>query len=173
MCYYVVYFDFHNHTEYYRLNLTNRNVEFSMKKIAIGNKKHMMKTMGVVLTLIFTVSLYAGGVFADTNCEAECCRQINPGGMHHTTGEPMKSLGDCRSNVPRIPCDLQSKQAVELPGYTLTSSGGGFLNHVGPMEISTGSSIDDNIFKPNCSVQPVWEKSQPPPIYLQKQSFLI
>jgi len=38
-----------------------------MKKIAIGNKKHMMKTIGVVLTLIFTVSLYAGGVFADTH----------------------------------------------------------------------------------------------------------
>ena len=144
-----------------------------MKKIAIGNGKHMMKTMGVVLTLIFTMSLCAGGVFADTNCEAECCRQINPGGMHHSTGEPIKSLGDCRSNVPRIPCDLQSKQAVEFPEYTLASSDGGFPNHVGPMEISSDSSIDDKVVKPNCSVQTVWEKSQPLPIYLQKQSFLI
>jgi len=101
-----------------------------MKKIAIGNKKHMMKTMGVALTLIFTVSLYAGGVFADTGCGAKCCHQISPGGMHHTTGNPIKSLGDCRSNDSRIPCDLQSKRAAELPEYTLVSSGGGFPNHV-------------------------------------------
>lgn len=144
-----------------------------MKKIAVGNKKHMMKTMGVVLTLIFTVSLYAGGVLADTGCGAKCCHQISPDGMRHNTGNPIKSLGDCRSKDPRIPCDLQSKRAVELPEYTSVSSGGGFPNYVGLMEISSDSSIDDDVFKPNCSVQTVWEKSQPPPIYLQKLSLLI
>jgi|GEM_PF-1125711 len=155
------------------MNKKNRDVDLSMKKIAIGNKKHMMKTMGVALTLIFTVSLYAGGVFADTGCGAKCCHQISPGGMRHTTGNPIKSLGDCRSNDSRIPCDLQSKRAAELPEYTLVSSGGGFPNHVGPMEISSDSDIDDDVVKPNCSVQTVWEKSHPPPIYLQKLSLLI
>jgi hypothetical protein len=144
-----------------------------MKKIAIGNKKHMMKTIGVVLTLILTVSLYAGGVFADTGCGAKCCDQTNPIGMHHTTDEPIKSLMDCRSNIPQIPCDLQSKQAVELPEYALAAAGNHFPNTVGLTKILSDSSIDNNVFKLNCFVQTVWEKSQPPPIYLQKQSFLI
>jgi len=144
-----------------------------MKKIVIENGKHMMKTIGVVLTLIFTVSLYAGGVFADTNCGSKCCHPINPGGMHHSTGEPIKSLGDCRSNVHRTPCDLQSKQAVKLPEYTLASSSDGFPNYFGPTKVSFDSNIDDNVVKPDCFVQRVLEKSQSPPIYLQTLSLLI
>jgi len=142
-----------------------------MKKNSIGNKKHMMKTMGVVLTLIFTVCLYANGVFADTGCGAKCCHQISPGGIDHTP--PIKSFGNCRSEEARIPCDLQSKPTAELPEYTWVSSGGRVPNPVGPMEIYVDSIVDDPVVKPNCSVQTVWEKSQPPPIYLQKLSFLI
>jgi len=142
-----------------------------MKKNSIGNKKPMMKTMGIVLPLIFTVCLFAGGVFADTGCGNKCCHQICPGGMRHTP--PIKSFGNCRSEDPGIPCDLQSKPAVDWPGYTWVSSGGRVPNPVGPMEIFVDSIIDDPVVKPDFSVQTVWEKSQPPPIYLLKLSFLI
>ena len=144
-----------------------------MKKIVIGNKNHLMKSMGIVLTLIFIVSLYAGGVFADTGCRAKCCCQIRLDGMHHAADKSLNSFGDCRSNVPRIPCDLQSKKPVKLPDYTVVSSGGGFQNYVGPMETFSDSSFNDNVLKPNCSVQTVWVKSQPPPLYLQKLSLII
>ena len=142
-----------------------------MKKNSIGNKKHMMKTMGVVLTLIFTVCLYANGVFADTGCGAKCCHQISPGGIGHTS--PIKSFGNCRSEDPRIPCDLQSKPAVDWPEYTWVSSGGRFPNPAGPMEVSFASILHDPGVNPNCSVQTVREKSQSPPLFLQKLSLLI
>ena len=132
-----------------------------------------MKTIGVVLTFIFTVSLYAGGVFADTGCGARCCCQISPGGMHPHTDKLLKSIEDCCSNVPRVPCDLQWKKTVKLPEYTLVSSGGDYPNYVGLMEIFSDSSVNGNVIKPNSSVQPVWVKSKSPPLYLQKQSFLI
>ena len=95
-----------------------------MKKIAIGNKKNMMKTMGLILTLIFTVCLYAGGVFADTGCGARCCQQISPEGMRHGAGHPIRSFSDCPFENSRIPCELESKQAVALPEYTLAPSNG-------------------------------------------------
>jgi len=142
-----------------------------MKKNSIGTKKHLMKTMGVALTLIFTVGLYASGVFADTGCGVECCHQISQGGMRHTP--PIKSVGNCRSEDPRIPCDLQSKPAVDWPEYPWVSFAGRFPNPLGPMGISFDSVIDDLGVKPNCSVQTVWKKFQPPSLYLQKLSLLI
>jgi hypothetical protein len=148
-------------------------VDFIMKKIAIGGGTYTMKTMGIVLTLIFTMSLFAGGLFADTGCGAKCCDQTNPIGMHHTTDEQIESLMNCRSNIPQIPCDLQSNQVVELPEYALAAAGNYFPSTVGLTGVLSDSSIDNNVFNLNCFVQTVWEKSQPPPIYLQKQSFLI
>lgn len=137
------------------------------------NGRQLMKTVGVVLTLALTVSLYAGGVFADTNCGADCCRQIDPAGIHRTKSNPIKLSGSCHFSFPRIPCDLQSKHTVDGSEFALVPSNGGFSNHSGPIEISVDSIVDDDLVEPNGFIQMVKEKPQPHPIYLQIRSLLI
>jgi hypothetical protein len=133
----------------------------------------MTKTIRIVLILIFVMGLYAGGVFADTACNAKCCFQTNPDGMHHAAGERITSSVNCHSNIPAIPCDLQSKQIVELPEYTLGAAGGNFSNTAGTARIISDSGIDNHNFERNYFDQTVWVKSQSPPIYLHNVSFQI
>jgi len=131
------------------------------------------KTLRFILLVIFVTSLYAGGVSADTVCIAKCCLQTNSKEMHHAIVEKMKSLSDCHSNIPSIPCDLQSGKTVKIPERTFTTSRSSFLNTIGAIEILYNLSFDDIAVQGNYLVQTVAEKFYSPPIYLQIQSLLI
>jgi hypothetical protein len=141
-----------------------------MKKNGIGT---LLKTIRILLALIIGAGLSVGNVSADTVCMAKCCSNVNPSRMHHTIGKQIKSVVDCHRDIPRIPCDLQSKPVFELSEYTLTSNSNHFSNAVGPIKILSNFGVDNYLVQLNCFVQTVREKSQPPPIYLQIRSLLI
>ena len=111
------------------------------------------KTLHFILLLIFTTSLFVGGVSADTVCMAKCCSKAKPGVMHHTMGEQLASPSDCHSSIPSIPCDLKSKSAYIFPEYTLAATCSNFQNDVEPTKILDDISADNHIFQLNSFVQ--------------------
>ena len=131
------------------------------------------KRLHFVLLFIFVTSLHAGATSADTICMAKCCLETNPIGMFHTVGEQMRSLPDCHSGVPSIPCDLQSGKTVTMPECTLTTSCNSSPNTLGTIKILSILGFDKFAVQPDFLDQTVAEKCHPPPIYLQVQSFII
>jgi len=141
----------------------------------IDGRNEMLKhkILRFVLLFIFVTSLHAGGVSADTVCMAKCCLQTNSIGMHHAMGEQMKSLSDCHSKIPSIPCDLQSGKTVKIPECTLATSCSSFQNTIGTIQVLSNLCFDNIAVQGNYLVQTVAEKFHSPPIYLQIQSLLI
>lgn len=136
------------------------------------NEMLKQKILRFVLLFIFATSLHAGGVFADTVCMAKCCLKTNSIGMHNAMDEQMKSISDCHSNTPSLPCDLQSGKTVKIPESTLTTSCSSFPNTIGTIEILSKLDFDNIAAQGNYLVQTVAEKFHSPPIYLQIQSLL-
>jgi hypothetical protein len=131
------------------------------------------KILRVVWLFIFVTSLHGGTISADTTCMAKCCLQTNSMGMSHAMDEQMKSLPDCHSKIPSIPCDLQSGKTVKIQEVTLTTSCNSYPNIIGTIEISSHLSFDNMALQSNYWAQNMAKKFHSPPIYLQMQSILI
>lgn len=142
-----------------------------MKKMGFRNKMLMLKTINIILVLNFGVSLFSSGAFADTVCKSKCCDQNNSTGIHHNMGNQIKSLSDCHSNLPLIPCDLQSGKTVNIPECTLTTSCSSFQNTIRTIEILSNFSFDNIAVQGNYWVQTVAEKFHSPPYIFRYNPF--
>ena len=137
------------------------------------NEMLKQKIVCVVLLLIFSTSVYAGGIAVDTVCMAKCCIQTIAVGVHQAMGEQMTSISECHSEIPSIPCDLQSRKTVKMPDCTLTTSLSSFENTIGTIGILSHLGFDNIAVQGNYLAQTVTEKFHSPPIYLQIRSLLI
>ena len=145
----------------------------AMKWINIGIRGILLKTVCVVLTLLFGASVINAGIFTDLGCGSNCCCQTQPTAMHHTQGKQIRSSTGCCSASSKIPCDLNSGDSAQLPLYSLASVGIGLWKEVGPTGNLAASRINIHYNKRKCNLQVSREKFQSPPLYLQKLSFLI
>jgi len=104
----------------------------AMKWINIGIRGILLKTVCVVLTLLFSASVITAGVFTDLGCGSNCCCQTQTTAMHHTQGKQIRSSTGCCSETPEIPCDLDAGRSSQLPLYFLASVGIDLWKELGP-----------------------------------------
>jgi hypothetical protein len=144
-----------------------------MNRRRTGATLLILKPFCIALTLVFGIALFTAGSFAGQSCGSKCCCQSNPNSMAHDAGEQLRaSMGFC-SGTAVIPCDTESAQKLDLPEFTLCSTGFHFSQPAGPAVIFDQSGSDGRNFCPAVIFRPVVLKINSPPIYLQKLSFLI
>jgi hypothetical protein len=144
-----------------------------MNKNASEIGRFISKAICVALALVLGASLFAAGAIADSRCGKKCCAQSSPMDMHHSKGKlKPASPGFCNGD-PMVPCDLKTGQSSELPGFILSSAGGGQPNTVGSTGIAAGALTDKYDIRGNDYFQFVPENSPSAPIYLQNASILI
>ena len=144
-----------------------------MKWIGIGIRGILLKTVCVVLTLLFSASVITAGVFMDLGCGSNCCCRTQPTAMHHTQGKQIRSSTGCCSETPKIPCDLDAGRSSQLPLYFLASVGIDLWKELVPTENLAASRLNINYHQHNGNFKIIMEKFPSPPLFLQKLSFLI
>ena len=143
-----------------------------MNRSRAGARLLILKTFCIALTLIFGTILFSAGSLAGQGCGSKCCCQSNPNSMSHDAGKQIRVSAGC-SGTPVIPCDLESTQELDLPEFTLCATGFNFPRPGGSAVILDQPRSDGRNFSGIVISQPVGQKINSPPIYLQKLSFLI
>ena len=144
-----------------------------MKKIDTKNRSFMQKSIYTALIVLLGTSLIVGGVFADPGCLTSCCCKTTESGMRYTPEKQLRSAMGCCSGMPINACDLASGQTFELQEYTLATTSSNPSNVSVPAGGLANTFIDTKIFSTQHCYLSIREKSQDPPLYLQKRSFLI
>ena len=144
-----------------------------MKIIAIRRRSSVQKSICTALIVLFCTSLIVGDVFADPGCGTSCCCRTTESGVRYTPEKQLRSEMDCCSGIAINPCDLASGQTFELHEHTLATTNGKPSNLTVLARVLTNTFIDTKIFSTQHRYLSIWEKSQDPPLYLQKRSFLI
>lgn len=93
--------------------------------------------------------------------------------MRYTPEKQLRSAMGCCSGMPINACDLASGQTFELQEYTLATTSSNPSNVSVPAGGLANTFIDTKIFSTQHCYLSIREKSQDPPLYLQKRSFLI
>ena len=132
----------------------------------------MQKSIYAALIVLLGTSLIVGGVFADPGCATSCCCKTTEKGMRHTPEKQLRSEMDCCSEITINPCDLASGQTFELQEHTLAATNSNPSNLTVLAGVLTNTSIDKKSFSTQHRYLSIREKSQDPPLYLQKRSFL-
>lgn len=144
-----------------------------MKKIGIKSSSLIQKSLCTALIALLGTSLIVGGLFADPGCATSCCCKTTENGMRHTPEKQLRSEMDCCSEITINPCDLASGQTFELQEYRLAATNSNPSNLTVLSGVLTNTSFDNKIFRIQHRYPSIREKSQDPPLYLQKRSFLI
>jgi hypothetical protein len=78
----------------------------------------LLKTTGVILTLIFGLGVLSGTGFANSLCGGECCCPPHRGAQHHS-GTMLQGIDvyDCCSGGAEMPCGIDSGKTSELPEF--------------------------------------------------------
>ena len=145
-----------------------------MKKAVHGNKL-LLKAVCLGLVLTVGACLIAAGITAASDCAVKCCCLSEPTSSHHAPQDQIRSSMGCCSGSSQMPCDLVAAAKVQFPETSLASSR--VRGHL-PTGIGLANPISVGVicryaFRSGAFNQSAQVKFRPPPLYLQKLSFLI
>ncbi len=144
-----------------------------MNKLSTRFKSSFHKGVCTVLIVILGGSLFAAGALGANNCGMECCCKTGPTHMQPGTEKQIRSQIGCCSAVPLSPCDLQSANPLELPEFTMASGYWNYPYANGILDVVDNSPTTNPNSDGNSISQILEPQFNPPPLYLQKLTFLI
>jgi hypothetical protein len=145
---------------------------FGMKWIGTSTTSRRHKAICAAMLMLFLSGIYAQGILADRGCGPICCCVASAATMHHAADEETPPPDGCCDKIPTMPCNLKAGSPPPILVYVLTDASANGSVIVGPAGLSNLYHVHCADGVPTYSLD-VPEKSQSPPLYLQKSSLLI
>jgi hypothetical protein len=143
-----------------------------MKWIGTANRYRRQKVIRAAMALLFLSGVYAYGALAESACGLSCYCQVKATTMHHGESAEKQLPASCCDEIPMMPCNLKAGSSLPISVFTLANAGADGSDTVRPEANSNLYSIDQVDTFPFHSLG-IPEKSQSPPLYLQKSSLRI
>ena len=144
-----------------------------MNKRVHGTRSNMLKGVCTAMIIVLGASLFAAGAMGSDGCGMKCCCQTGPSNIKAQAEIQMRSPMGCCSGLALNPCDLQSARPIKLPEIT-RSSCCWQISHVDGATITFSELNEPGLNIGSKSLSQLLDPNfNPPPLYIQKLSFLI
>jgi hypothetical protein len=122
---------------------------------------------------MFSLSLFASGVFARVNCDKEHCKHHNLKGLQYTKVDvDIMSMGCC-AGTQSDPCDLEKGQTPEINDITLSLTRAGNGDPSDVIGIKSNPIPEYLSFRTYGVSLEILDTARSAPLYIQNASLII